>query len=87
LYEGRDLWAGKLYPAAVSLKVPNSKIRIQAPLYVPEYHLRDVNFMNMAPPVDRKHICWGQVLYGLEPALSYRDYWYPPKQQWWHDII
>jgi hypothetical protein len=87
LYEGRDLWARKLYPAMVSLKVPNSKIRIQAPLYVPDYCLQNAEFMNMAPPVDRKHICWGQVLYGLEPTLFHRDYWHNNKKEWWHDII
>jgi hypothetical protein len=87
LYEGRDLWRGKFYPATVSLKVPNTKIRIHAPLYVPAYHLRNSDFMNMEAPVDRKHLCWGQVLYGLEPALSHRDYWYGGKTEWWHYII
>jgi len=88
LYEERDLWAGKLYPAMVSLKVPNSKIRIHAPLYVPEYCLRDYEFMNMEAPVDHKHFCWGQVLYALAPDLRAREFYYSneKKQQWWHDI-
>jgi hypothetical protein len=88
LYEGRDLWRGKLYPASVSLKTPNVKIAIQAPLYVPEYCLRDYEFMNMDAPIDRTHICWGQVLYGLAPDLFVREYWHTERTpRWWQDII
>lgn len=87
-YSGRGLWQGKLYPAVASLKVPNSKIRIQAPLFVSDYYLNDFDFMNADAPVDRKHLCWGQALYGLAPDLRAREFYYSneKKQQWWHDI-
>jgi hypothetical protein len=88
LHGGRGLWQGKLYPAIASVKVPNSKIRIQAPIFVSDYYLHNFEFMNMAAPIDRKHLCWGQVLYGLAPDLRERDFSDDEKERkWWHDII
>jgi hypothetical protein len=87
LHSGRGLWEGKLHAATVSLKVPNTKIIIHAPLYVSDYYVCDFDFMNADPPVDRKHICWGQILFALDPALFHRDYLQNGKAQWWNDII